>query len=148
MTERQARMGHNARLDEYNRSLQAFFQIEAELDAVKDKHKQEQELFTEQQKDIREELKECGLSLKVFNEMVKQTKTERQRVKRLAKLEPHVLHELDVLRESLASLQGTPLGDAALQTAATALAKVHGFDNGSELLSRMSKPETDPFLTA
>lgn len=143
MTDHQPRMGHNARLDEYSRSLKAFFDIETGLDDVKDKHKQEQELYTQQQKDIREELKESGLSLGVFNEMVRQARTERQKAKRLAKLEPHVLHELDVLQASLASLQGTPLGDAAYEAGVTDLAKKHGFGNGSELLNSLKPLEAE-----
>lgn len=105
MNNRQHRMANDARLNEYDRSLDAFFEIEDALDELREKQKQDQEPFTVQQSEIREELKECGLSLKVFNEMVRRVKAERQKVRREAKMEPSDLHELDVLQEGLASLE-------------------------------------------
>jgi uncharacterized membrane-anchored protein YhcB (DUF1043 family) len=142
MTERSSRMGHNARIDEYDRSLKAFFAIEAELDDVRERHKQERELYTEQQKDLREDLKEAGLSLKVFNELVTQEMAERRKRKRLDKLEDHVRAELGVLQEQLAGMRGTPLGDAAYEAGVTDIARKGGYSNGAELLNSL-RPADD-----
>jgi hypothetical protein len=141
MTEPTYRMWHNARIDEYNRSLKAVLRIEDELDTVKLRQKQERDLFTEQQKDIRNDLKEAGLSLKAFNHLVAQEMAKRKLRKNREKLDDHVQHELDIIEEQLASMRGTPLGDAAYEAAVTDVAKSHGFSNGAELLNSLKPLE-------
>lgn len=136
MAETLAKPGHNAGDPKtYELFLTEFFRHEDEKDFLRDRLKQDLEPLNESQARIREIVKEAGFAVAGFNHLVAEMKRDRKSKKERAALTPDIRHEVESLEVRLGSLFGTPLGDAAMDSAK----EVDG--NGAELLNRLTQLE-------
>lgn len=97
-----------------NEMLRSFWRIEDDKNSLRQSHRTKIGKLTEQQNEVIARVKDGGLSVRAFKEIINEERDRRRVENRKAKLDDDDVDALDAMKEALGAFADTPLGKAAL----------------------------------